>query len=622
MPNKILANAGAITANSNINAAATQPETINNSEIANAIPSSDATSVKNVVKTEEGTDDIPDLFYYVAKLCKMQYREGINFNDNIQRKIACFLVDKTIMSDDGIIDFIYGQNINKIDIHQSMSDYGTTATIEVEDISGALTMALELQNNFYCVVGIFDIINQSENDKGVRLQDGYMYQPYIFGIENATVISPEGTPSKTYQIKLRDIISHTLKSISYGNLLLEYPSFINSNNFAELYDCLLNYAAKIIQLNHNNNFKINTDIFYIDDITDNVNDIIRYIVLDGLPITLTCYDLLNHIFKHAAREVKPPENFNGEAVGNILIPMTLHDEFEDISGMYKTYFKRDQTKNVTEKISFTTPDGMFSTSGHYIKRGFYAKCILKPFELAFNNKVDNVLIYENINPARDSDDNLLPEEKLFFASNGLVFSQIKNNIELPPDNSVVEITFKNLAILSDNLNGNNNILVYFKWIYEYYKAAFLNGQDSLLYKKLEKNINPNITPHFHILESNLESDIDNELFARLNSNTIIAKSPNTILEALYYVGRVIKTYIFMNNLFGFDIKGNIFRHPGEIIKINVSGDTEDESITGTIGGLEAKSNKFVLAYTTSITHRLNGSTIEDLIYANKICSIN
>ena len=78
----------------------------------------------------------------------------------------------------------------------------------------------------------------------------------------------------------------------------------------------------------------------------------------------------------------------------------------------------------------------------------------------------------------------------------------------------------------------------------------------------------------------------------------------------------------MNNLFGFDIRGNIFRHPGEIIKINVSGDTDDESITGTIGGLEAKSNKFVLAYTTSITHSLNGSSIEDLIYANKICSIN
>jgi hypothetical protein len=167
------------------------------------------------------------------------------------------------------------------------------------------------------------------------------------------------------------------------------------------------------------------------------------------------------------------------------------------------------------------------------------------------------------------------------------------------------------------------MLVYWNCIYEFYKSAFLNEKESILGKKLGKNISPNIDPHFHVMESAKLTGGDAETFAKINANTIVLGSSNPLQEALYHVGRSIKSYIFMNAMFGFRIKGSIFRHPGEIIKIN-SGvkDIEEESATAVIGGLEAMSNNFVLAYTTSISHIFNGGNYENLVYANKICNLN
>ena len=524
------------------------------------------------------------------------------------------------MSVDDIFYFSYGKQIKSFTINQNVSSYSTTASIEVIDYNGSFTSIGELQNNFYFVISIFDISKEDISaDKKTKNETGYMFYPYIFDIEKITLLSPEGNPVKNYKIDLLDIISSSLKKVCYGNLLLDYPSFINSNNFGELYTTLMDYAARIIHLSHNKKFHIDKDIFYIDDITDSINPLIKDVILLDLPITMTCYELLNHIHKHAAREVEAPANFHGELVGNVLVPMTLHDEFEDISGHYREYFKRNEDKKIISDISFTSDMG--GVSGSLIKRCRYAKTLLMPFQLAFTDKEEKCKIYENINPPVDKDENILDSEKIFDPSNGIVFSPIVESVDLPPDSTLNGLKWKNLALLSECPDGSNNMLIYFNWIYEFYKSAFLNDKNSFLSKKIKQDIVPNIDPHFHVMESAKLVGDDLVSFSRINASTIELKSTDPLKEALYQVGRVIKSYIYLNSMFGFKMKGSFFRHPGEIIKINsATKSIEEEASTGNLGGLSSAKDKYVLMYTTSITHIVDGNTFSDIIYGNKICS--
>lgn len=78
----------------------------------------------------------------------------------------------------------------------------------------------------------------------------------------------------------------------------------------------------------------------------------------------------------------------------------------------------------------------------------------------------------------------------------------------------------------------------------------------------------------------------------------------------------------MNSVFGFKINGSILRHPGEIIKINSSAyEKDDNTSTGTVGGIEGNMTGFVMAYTTGVNHIFRGGIYENLIFASKVCNI-
>ena len=542
--------------------------------------------------------------------------EAINFNDGARRKIACYFIDKASMRPESIFYFSYGKEISSFIMTQSVSTFGLSASVEISDINGSLTSIIENQSNFYFVVGIYEILNDNENE------DGFMMEPYVFEIEDSFPISQDGALSKVYKIELIDLISATLKKVSFGNLLLQYPAFPNCNNFVEAYQYLIDFATLIINLNHNKRFYIDSELRYAELSNGNLQELFQTVIMNNVPLSMTCYELLDVIYKHAAHEVETPSNFMGEQVGNVLVPLMLQNEFEDINGMYRNFFNVEESPVAIAEVEFPSANNSTKTR-QMIKRGLYCKDLMMPFELAFDGKGEKSQIYESINPAVTSNGELHISEEIFKPSNGVVFSPLSDSVDIPPSNFLVGLGWKNLALLSENPGGSTNMLVYWNWIYEFYKSAFLNEKESTLGKKLGKNISPNIDPHFHVMESAKLTGGDAETFAKINANTIVLSSSNPLQEALYHVGRSIKSYIFMNAMFGFRIKGSIFRHPGEIIKIN-SGvkDIEEESATAVIGGLEAMSNNFVLAYTTSISHIFNGGNYENLVYANKICNLN
>ena len=602
-----------------------------NPEIANAVPaanpsqtadeSSIASSSTSGV-TSSGMREGDNLFEVLAANSGMEYVETTNFADGMKRKISCFFVDKATMSKSETFYLVYGREVKNLSIEQNLANYGITGSVDITDITGSITSIVNGQSNFYFVVCIMEITKEKENmDNGTinKHEEGYMTQPYVFEIEDVEVVSPDGALSKMYRLKLIDLISATLKKVSYGNLLLEYPSFINANNFVELYQTVLDYASTIICLNHNKKYHIDTEILFVDDVTDSINEILKAVLLMGIPISITCYELLNKIHRAAAREIEPPSNFKGEIPGNVLLPICLQDEIPDVNSFYKKYFNRDNGKSVITDLSFS--GGGNSISAKMIKRELTAKCILMPFAMAFNSGEES-LIYENINPRRQANGDLEESENIFLASNGVAVSPISDNVDMEAPNSVTGLLWKNLALLSDTPNGATNMLVYFNWIYEFYKAAFLNDGESNLSRALGKSIKPATDPHFHRAEVANLTGGDNEKFAKINANTVILKSTDTVKEALYHVGKVLKSFIYMNSLFGFKIKGSILRHPGEIIKINSTAkDKESDSSTGVIGGVESHKNNFVLAYTTAISHVFNDNQYDNVIYASKICTI-
>jgi hypothetical protein len=74
-----------------------------------------------------------------------------------------------------------------------------------------------------------------------------------------------------------------------------------------------------------------------------------------------------------------------------------------------------------------------------------------------------------------------------------------------------------------------------------------------------------------------------------------------------------------------EIKGNIIRHPGEIIKINYgSGNNNPEELSSSpiIGGLSTAENGYVISYITQVIHEFKGPEYNDIIHATKICTID
>ena len=643
MPNPSLENAGAETQaavqTGIINSQATQQPVVA-PEVANNVPSNqpqEQTSTPNQVQGNsqlQGNSQSPisinntgtsqtsdtdnmegeDIFSAIAKMSNFAKINSVQLSSGNNSKIDCFFVDKSTMSNEASIHFSYAQEVKSFSITKNVTEYGTTGSLDLIDLNGTLSYILEKQSTFYCVISIFEL-TESRNDleKASSMESGFMYQPYVFEIEDVRLISPDGAKSKIYRLELLDIISATLKKVSYGNLLLQYPSFINAADFGEIYSTIIDFAALIINVNHNKKYKIDNRINFIDDITDNINEIIKNVVLKDFPITDSVYKLLNLVYQCACREMEPPANFKGDKPGNILIPILLQDEIEDISGCYRRYFNRDLDFQIEEPISFS--DNQYSVSGSMIRRGFYSKVLTMPFELAFKLGQKSI-IYESINPKKTAIENAT-----FESMNGFSFQPVKDSTELPPVNGFTGLTWKNLALLSDTTGGASNMLVYFNWIYEYYKSAFLFEGENVVTKISKKEIIPNIDPHFHIVEQT--SDDTSEEFAKINSTTIRLKSNDSVKEALYHVGKTLKSFIFMNSLFGFKLKGNMFRHPGEIIKIgNEESSLVSENPTSSLGGINSLENGYVLAYITQVSHIYNGSIAEDVIYATKVCDIN
>lgn len=570
-----------------------------------------------------GSEEGENLYTKIAQITPLEKIDPIIMNTGETFKIACFFVNKFELDKNKIIFLKYGKDIMNFTIENNLYNYGSRCSALINDQLGLISGILESQLNFYFVISIFNSLDSSTSD-GKEIESGILYQPYIFEINSFELASDDHEPQKMFNISFSDIISSTLNRVSYGNLLLEQPSFPNLSNFGDVYRGIIDYAALCINLLHDKNYYIPRDLILGGPINDQLNPIIKDIVLKGVTIDTSLYSLLNRVYNMAAREIEAPESFSkkAEVKGMILTPLFLQDEWEDFKARYRLYYKDHDDDDMSEEINYGEGDNA-SIKAIMFKRGLYLKHLQMPFQLAFCE--EEPMIYETLNPKKNQQGAVAEEEEKFNPLNGYTVTEIEDAVELPFDGNMGGLLWKNLSLMSDGASGSSNALIYFNWIFEYYKHAYLNFEENFIKKEFNREAVPPVDPYFLRLERLNLTGGDKEKFAKINSFTARLRSTDPIKEAFWHVGRSIKSYIFLNALFGFKIRGNLLRHPGEIMKINYnSGEAEPEfsSQNVALGGGDALENGYVLAFTTKIAHCFNGNTYKDIISATKICSVS
>lgn len=585
--------------------------------VGNAVPSADTGQGSNAKPAEDSSDEYggkegEDLYTTIAKLAPFGELGPTLTESKDYIKVGCYIVDRMNINKANTTYLKYGTDVISITINQGLSEFGTTANVIVRDIRGNLTSLLKHQMNFYFVIAVMTLFDENASSGTI------VYQPYIFEVDSIKLME-ETNDNKIYNIVLSDLVSATLKKVSYGNLLLQYPELPNAANFGDLYNYFIEYASTIINIIHDKKYKIPNKIIFKSLNSDSINAIIKGLIFKDLPIDTNAFVLLNKIYKIAAKELEAPESFaaKAEIKGTILTPLFLTEEWEDFSAAYRNFYETDTEIKFNEQIAY---DGPYKCGGLYLKRGFFMKHLQMPFQLAFD-KDQEPQIFEIINPKYERG-KLSEEDRFFNPMNGHMSSPLNTIIELPIDGAVAGLGWRNLMLMADTPSGGSNSLIYFNWIYEYFKHAYLNYEECSLAVKKNKRVMPVMDPNFHVAEVNGLTGGDAEFFAKANSSVIKLRTEDIIKEAFLYVGRQVKSYIFMNALTGFKLNGSILRHPGEIIKIN--NPTEIEGIDTSqslVGGIDAQKAGYTLLYLTHISHFFNGNKYEDAIYGTRICDV-
>lgn len=236
-----------------------------------------------------------------------------------------------------------------------------------------------------------------------------------------------------------------------------------------------------------------------------------------------------------------------------------------------------------------------------------------PFALCFTNGGN--FIYESINPAKDGEGKLTEGELRFKCMNGRSELGIANYMYYPTNQNLVQKLWKNMILCNMGQQDGqaSTVLIEFNWIYQYYIYNFLGyGTGNT------DGYTSNITPSFYLAQQNkriTDSSVVAD-FSEMNANFQVIRSTSDLNEALVYIGKNLTSFVTQNDTYQFRIRGNIFRHPNEIIKVSNNrslGANPAVSIH-----TDLANNDYILVYITSVKHTWRGSSYTNDISANKI----
>ena len=108
------------------------------------------------------------------------------------------------------------------------------------------------------------------------------------------------------------------------------------------------------------------------------------------------------------------------------------------------------------------------------------------------------------------------------------------------------------------------------------------------------------------------------VFDEYNSYTVALTTEDTTNEALREMGKNLTSLVLENDFYSFSMKGNMLRHPNEIMRLKLQGsnrDTETQLPVATNPSMTS----FVFVYVTKVVHVFSGENYTNNIIASKVC---
>ena len=238
-----------------------------------------------------------------------------------------------------------------------------------------------------------------------------------------------------------------------------------------------------------------------------------------------------------------------------------------------------------------------------------------PFCLAFGNDTPGEygVIYEIYNPNEF-------DVSSYGSINGVYNNKSLYNMTYTPMQlHTVADKWKNVVFIdcSSDGSGGSSTLIFFSWFYDYYNQVFLNSK--------KKKYKTNVSPDFYTVSKNekighakkMQPTFDS-LFDEYNACTYATQTDDTVGECLRHMGKNIASFILLNDIYTFNMDGNMLRRPNEIVRLGV-----DKSNNGSKNMLEIATdilqNPFVMLYIRQVTHIFTPTNYQNKLDCCKIC---
>lgn len=521
-----------------------------------------------------------------------------NFNNGQQIRVSVFFVPKFAsvkeMKDAKNSIFLeYGNTVSNIVINDLLGQFGLTGNMEISNDGGMYDYVLQRFNCFYLVISFTVKDGQGSSIK---------YEPYIFDVVSVMNLSSDNPQNVRVQINFCDLYRSIASQHSIGSVIKNDPQITRYSSYKDVFASILSFMRKFIKSNYEGKMEISKTTRFMhenSDFSSLVQASFRKINQND-----TILDALNVLMKDAAHGVITPEDFlqNSSSIGDVCVPFFFREEYPDANNIYRKICETQTDDNGLPLVdaSYQGSDGIF-------RRDFFLRDIFMPFALAFSQK--DSIIFESINPHVDDTGNLADDENQFQCMNGRHQTEISNFTSQNINMEHIKKKWKNIIFVSTGADNNSSCLVYFNWIYNYFRDVFMGGKFAL-----------NVMPDFYAKLCREGVSLDyKEAFEEANAYVKALQSEDPVTEALVEIGKNVASFVLLNTSYSFNMRGNLLFRPNEIIKLNKN--KKDDSNQETSFTTDMSNSDYVLLYVSNVTHIFNGKSYTNRVMCNKIYEI-
>lgn len=553
----------------------------------------------------DGDEYVGDELYTIISSYQSQFNQYIDMDNGQRISIESYFVPKFMSADEmrsmsGVIELPYKEKILSLSINDSLATIGLTATAELVNDGFQYDSILQKYHCFYFAVNITLV----DGGKSVKMQT------YLFDIESTDFVPPQVENENIVRLQLIDSLSAIMKQHSIASVIKMNKDIVRASSYKEVCAIILMYLKRYIYVNNSIEVKLGKMIRYINESSDMSSCVEN--TFARMPKDTSIYDALLLIQKEGGTAIQAPDDFKETFAypADVCMPFFFRDEFSDPMDIYMTLWENTDEQQPSKQMNINDFfNGKNTSGGVYVERNITLRDMYMPFGLAFNE--GQRTIYESFNPSKDANGAYDNVELQFACINGRTEYPISNFKETLVDIPFISNKFKNILFVSNDGDGSETALVYFNWIYYWFVMIMLNGFGN-------GGLVASWTPEFLLKLKNNEVDKKYERpFEEANAIVRVLHSEDPVNESMIHIGKTIASLVLLNTMYEFDVAGNIFRRPNEIIKLGKPRKSPDSS-NNIEYHTDIMQSSYTLTYVVSVTHTFNRGSYSNHIISNVI----